>query len=895
MRNKLTLFRSLILGDLSRAKTGIFPVLSDVMCTLSIILTSITRLLNSTELFSKGRNFSVRIVSTTLLFLTLLFIFSGCEKDEFKAEPNFTPELADSLQAYESKSFQAEDKTSGPFNQLIRDFYETLLEKQNENDFYSQFYLEQGYFDWTRIQTFKGEQSFRMIAVPVHSSSTDETIGVFYYTFFKGKKRIIYYTRAEVLEGFEQGLALDEEQILAAQSILYNDYRHGYIALEELQNVGESIAKFVPAENSGKNKCEGGEYYYVCISSESFEGASSFNTYYSLSSFLNRYPTSASPYNVGFFNNWTLDALTNFINGNLNILGAGSFSDLPISQQIAFQNYYNDRQTLFNDDGIGNGIDGVLGDFLRSRGGTVQRYVQCQYVFVPCWGDPADYNVTAGAGAGSGGGGTPTSLYDPWKMNYDRLVFCEGYESLFDTGPDNPQMVHPDYDFCSVWQPYLENCILPNQPPFNEFNQSREEMMMTWAELLYRDESLFNEVISDDKTCVPTDQLEGYTSSTPLFNSLCNSTSSGTQGGSSSSNCSALLAAILNLGEEALSEEAWLFLFNTDNELLSKISTIDPESAEALQAYIIYLISNSETSSTSSVTFRQFSRQYELVSSLQSILALSADDFDWLLADALSSGTESVANRINYFLNNHQLEYFSSVKDAVEIYIELSKTDTEFREFDLEFREDAVWWLPFVTEIAKEAVLELIRRRVNGSIVGLPQDIIQAIDAISQGDILGVLGEALDIAKRAFPALQGVDTFFDGVELIGDGTRAWRAISKLRTFGDEVIENVLTVVRNRTGGLLGKFKWINNNTGIDVLGISASDALPLFNELIAFFPSSDIETTNPSNPNNIAWRQVSTGVIIEFQPTSTSQGGGGSPSITFRRNGSPTIKLRLRS
>ena len=168
----------------------------------------------------------------------------------------------------------------------------------------------------------------------------------------------------------------------------------------------------------------------------------------------------------------------------------------------------------------------------------------------------------------------------------------------------------------------------------------------------------------------------------------------------------------------------------------------------------------------------------------------------------------------------------------------------------------------------------------------MPQNIIDAIDALTNGDILSVLGEALDIAKRSFPALQGIDAFFDGVELIGDGTRAWRAISKMRNFGDEVIQGVLHIVRQKTGGLLGKIKWRNNSTGAEIIGIPGNEASTFFEDLIDLFPDAVIG--NPTHPNNILY-DLESGVKIEFQPTSSTTQ---TPTVTLKV-GSYAVKLRL--
>jgi hypothetical protein len=345
-----------------------------------------------------------------------------------------------------------------------------------------------------------------------------------------------------------------------------------------------------------------------------------------------------------------------------------------------------------------------------------------------------------------------------------------------------------------------------------------------------------------------------------------------------------------NLGQDALSPAMWMAIYEYQGpvDLLGTAAAIDPALAGQFAAWADYILSTDST-----IGFHAFVQRLTTVTNVASELNLGPDEVSWLFADAFQAPTvlESVAGEVNVFLNNHSLETPSAATEAARIYIHLHQHEPEFVEFELEYEEAPVWWGPYVKEIAKEAILELLRRRVNGSIAGLPQDLIDAIDAISSGDVLGFLGEALDIAKLAFPALQGIDTFFDGVELIGNGTRAWRAIAKLKDFGEEVIQHVLTVVRTRTGGLLGKFQWGGSSTGIKVLGIPGDTAFAFFMDLVTLFPGA-VSHPNTSHPNNTAYA-IPGGIILEYQPSSSSAGSGGVPSIQIKKQGLPTIKLRL--
>ncbi len=60
---------------------------------------------------------------------------------------------------------------------------------------------------------------------------------------------------------------------------------------------------------------------------------------------------------------------------------------------------------------------------------------------------------------------------------------------------------------------YLEDCIMPNQPAFNDFEAigSYEELVLAWAEFQYNNPELFTTIIADPTDCTPTSELEEYT------------------------------------------------------------------------------------------------------------------------------------------------------------------------------------------------------------------------------------------------------------------------------------------------------------------------------------------------------------------------------------------------
>ena len=182
-------------------------------------------------------------------------------------------------------------------------------------------------------------------------------------------------------------------------------------------------------------------------------------------------------------------------------------NSLDIDQQAEFIRYFNDRVELYFDTGIDDPTSGIL------TGTVIDLDRVCFNVWVWCWEDPFDFDFGSGGGGSGGGGGGNEDFHPTWQEEYDQLRFCEGVNDIFDTGPDNPSQLHPNYDFCAIWMAYLEDCILPNQPEFNDFEAigSYEELVLAWAEFQYNNPELFTTIIAAPADCTPTSELEEYT------------------------------------------------------------------------------------------------------------------------------------------------------------------------------------------------------------------------------------------------------------------------------------------------------------------------------------------------------------------------------------------------
>lgn len=166
----------------------------------------------------------------------------------------------------------------------------------------------------------------------------------------------------------------------------------------------------------------------------------------------------------------------------------------------------------------------------------------------------------------------------------------------------------------------------------------------------------------------------GHTGSTfesLILNSIfaeCTTASSDAQGGSDNPNCGALLEAILNLGEGALSVDAWLYLFNSNSRLLSLAATISPDLSDALNFYISYLLDGKPIN----FSFREFSRAYQEIFALQEMLGLSDIDRQWLLENTMNASSYSLSHArslVEFLSVNYSEEDIVLAKQLLDILI----------------------------------------------------------------------------------------------------------------------------------------------------------------------------------------------------------------------------------
>ncbi|WP_146088703.1 hypothetical protein [Neolewinella xylanilytica] len=107
-------------------------------------------------------------------------------------------------------------------------------------------------------------------------------------------------------------------------------------------------------------------------------------------------------------------------------------------------------------------------------------------------------------------------------------------------------------------------------------------------------------------------------------------------------------------------------------------------------------------------------------------------------------------------------------------------------------------------------------------------------------------------------------------------------------FGSEFVENLLTVIKNQSGGILGKLNWRGSNIGMSLADVNSPQSF--FNELLGLFPDVTGPYINPTQPLEQTYKVADDVIQIKFYPVANTTGG---PTISFKIKGLPERKIRF--
>lgn len=423
----------------------------------------------------------MKLLKLSLLLFFYLLLFQSCKKDLFEVEPDTS--VSRSLVV--SRSFEDRDED------LVLDFYTDILELQTQTRFYDEFHQEYGFFNWSSSIEMQSSEG-KLLIVPTQHDFRTPTTGQFLYFDSGTEQKMRFYSRAEIDNKIAQEnvTPLTKEEVFVYRVFVANDLRNVENTEDVMATINPEVIFRDGDDIQATEDCEGGSYEWVCVYHQGADLSIGIN--------VEDYITTNDP-RIRAYDGHSLqdleDNYDNIVNGNGPGAGTGPGS-IPWDLKPEFDQYLEDRRNLYNLHGIGNGPEGILE-------GTVIEFIrECNWVWVWCWQDPADYGSIL---TGGGNSSSSSDSYLPaWQDNYNDLRFCEGVGDVQDTGQDNVNAIHPNFDFCSTWMDYLIDCILPNQSEMDTY----EETIWQWAQFQYTNSDLFNQTIADPNNCTPTDQID---------------------------------------------------------------------------------------------------------------------------------------------------------------------------------------------------------------------------------------------------------------------------------------------------------------------------------------------------------------------------------------------------
>lgn len=428
-----------------------------------------------------------------LLFITALFLTS-CSNDTDDSLNSAGHQITQDSKTV-LRSSNDDDRV------IIESFYDDILSLQAESGFYDEFYNQHGYFEWTTYQMYNLPNGDPILVMPVTKDRETLSTGVMLYHKNNIDKKFSFISRADIL------LAIAEENTSEIKDIqldllLLSDMHRGSGLQEDL---------FIDTRDGDEEEtpCVGGEFVEFCVrfSGNLSEFAQQHNNFQSFLddqlediNFQGLTPSEQAQWLIVLadLDGSTLSSLLSFDAHqwamNHSQIGTGGYDNaLKI-----YNTYVLARLNFFQNTGIGQEKEGVKGQYITNT--SVASYFECFDVWIWCWEEYPDFELS-GIVVNSKSTGTSIPAY---QKNYNELMFCEGYEEPHDTGADNPDSVHPNYEFCKKWMTYLEDCILPNTELAEGYNGGYQHLIMQWAQFQYYFPDDFNQAIEDSEGCGTT-------------------------------------------------------------------------------------------------------------------------------------------------------------------------------------------------------------------------------------------------------------------------------------------------------------------------------------------------------------------------------------------------------
>ncbi len=329
------------------------------------------------------------------------------------------------------------------------------------------------------------------------------------------------------------------------------------------------------------------------------------------------------------------------------------------------------------------------------------------------------------------------------------------------------------------------------------------------------------------------------------------------------------LEIIGNLGETGIGNLILAALYLQDNE--------GEYYKNLISTYASMLASND-----TEMGLKEFEKLYAKVNSLKQILGLNNSEVEFLLIN--SSSSNNIAQRINDLLNNNPND--TDLLDAANIHIDQLISNPDYFELNELMVSIPPWMWTFLREVAIEVTIEIIKKQFPAA--SISNNLVDALRAIEQGDLLDFVKAAADIAKNFSLPIKVFDGILDTYNLSKKAATAYKAIKKMEKLGSDVIEKVIKTIQIKGGGLLDKLEWKGGNIGASLIGVGNSQ--DFYNELLSQFNVT-------ASPTGFGNELVATVIIggsqfkIKYYPVSNTTQG---PTIEIKKTSGGTFTYKIR-
>ena len=272
--------------------------------------------------------------------------------------------------------------------------------------------------------------------------------------------------------------------------------------------------------------------------------------------------------------------------------------------------------------------------------------------------------------------------------------------------------------------------------------------------------------------------------------------------------------------------------FNANNFTNTFFDNPSPE----LQELILQAAEESNCENYSVGAIQELINSYNecVISSL-----LNSENFD---ASNLS------ADAMNAFLDSN----FDDFTDAMNWLI---INDPELAQLNEEMANAPAWMWPVVRELGVELIVTLLKKKLN---LNLSDEILDALNAINQGDLFSFMAAAMDIITEIHPATKGLKAIWDASILGKTAINILDRFNDMTTsLGDEIFEKVYSAINSNGFNILGNLTFGTPNPlkSIRMPGRSFED---FWNSLVSVFSPAQILDNPPrfQIPGTDIWASI---------------------------------------